>query len=229
MTTTPNIAVAPGTIVVFSDIACPFAHVLLHRLRAARNRLGLDDRVHIDHHAFPIELLNRSPGTRHGSDSEIPALGAIEPGAGWQLWQGPDYHYPSTVLPAFEAVQAAKHQSLAASEALDTAIRHAFWRHSRPVHLHHELLDIARTVDRVDAERLEHDLTHGTARRAVFDDAAIAASDTVAMSPHVFLPDGTNMPNPGITVHWHGEWARGFPVVTHHDPAIGEQLLQHVT
>jgi predicted DsbA family dithiol-disulfide isomerase len=76
MTTTPNIAVAPGTIVVFSDIACPFAHVLLHRLRTARNRLGLDDRVHIDHHAFPVELLNRGPGTRHGSDSEIPALAA---------------------------------------------------------------------------------------------------------------------------------------------------------
>ena len=102
---TATIEVAPGTIVVFSDLACPFAHVLLHRLHAARTRLDLDDAVTFDHHAFPIELLNRAPGTRLGSDSEIPVLGALEPDAGWQLWQGPDHHYPSTMLLAFEAVQ----------------------------------------------------------------------------------------------------------------------------
>ncbi len=133
MNPTPAIPVVSGTIVVFSDLACPFAHVLLHRLRTARTRIGLDDDIRIDHHAFPIELLNRAPGTRHGSDSEIPVLGALEPDAGWQLWQGSDYHYPSTMLPAFEAVQAAKRQSLRASERLDAALRRSFWQHSRPI------------------------------------------------------------------------------------------------
>lgn len=86
---THPIDVAPGTIVIYSDMACPFAHVAIHRLFTTRRRLDLDDQVHLDHHAFPIELLNRTPGTRHGSDSEVPALGPIEPDAGWQIWQGP--------------------------------------------------------------------------------------------------------------------------------------------
>jgi predicted DsbA family dithiol-disulfide isomerase len=222
---TATIKVAPGTIVVFSDLACPFAHVLLHRLHNARTRLGLDDTVTFDHHAFPIELLNHTPGTRLGSDSEIPVLGALEPDAGWQLWQGPDHHYPNTMLLAFEAVQAAKRQSPRASEQLDRALRLAFWQHSRPIHLHHEILDIAAATDGVESEQLEHHLRTGTARADVFADLELATSRAVATSPHVFLPDGTDQPNPGITVHWHGNWAQGFPVIDNDDPTIADALL----
>jgi predicted DsbA family dithiol-disulfide isomerase len=223
--TTP-IAVDPGTIVVFSDFACPFAYVLLHRIRSARSRLDLDGRLVVDHHAFPIELLNRAPGTRHGSDSEIPVLGALEPDAGWQTWQGPDYYYPSTMLPAFEAVQAAKRQSLDASEALDAAIRTAFWRESRAVHLHHELLDIAATVESLDVELLCADLEAGVARSAVFEDARLAAGDAVSMSPHVFLPDGSDHPNPGVAVTWSGDWAKGFPIITRNEPEVIDTLVR---
>jgi len=38
------VEVAPGTIVVFSDIGCPWAHVAVWRLHDARRRLGLDGR-----------------------------------------------------------------------------------------------------------------------------------------------------------------------------------------
>ncbi len=215
-----NVPVEPGTLVVFSDLVCPFAHVLIHRLHVARERLGLETDLRFVHRAFPIELLNRSPGTRLGSDSEIPVLGALEPDAGWQLWQGPDHRYPNTVLLAFEAVQAAKYQSLVASERLDRALRHAFWQHSRPIHLHHEILDIAEQADGVDIDLLDHHLQHGTARHAIFRDATVASSPTVTMSPHVFLHDGTHFANPGITVHWQGDWARGFPVIDHDDPTV---------
>ena len=222
---TPTIDVAPGTIVVFSDLSDPFAHVTVHRLHTARTRLGLDGRVAFDHHAFPIELLNRAPGTRHGSDSEIPVLGRLEPDAGWQLWQGPDYHYPSTVLPAFEAVQAAKAQSLRIGELLDRALRRAFWGASRPIHLHHEILDIASDLPGLDAGRLEQDLRRGTYRAAVFDDFDIAATDAVTMSPHLVLPDGSDLANPGVAVHWQGDWAKGFPVIDADDPGVIDAAL----
>lgn len=220
-----SVTVAPNTIVMFSDLTCPFAHVALHRLFEARTRLGLDDTVRIDHHVFPIELLNNTPGTRHGSDSEIPVLGAIEPDAGWQTWQAPDYHYPNTVLLSFEAVQAVKSQSIALSERFDRALRHAFWAQSRPIHLHHELHAIAATIEGLDLEQLDHELRHGTHRHRIFDDLDIVRSGTVAMSPHLFLPDGTNVANPGITVHWQGPWAAGFPVIDHDDLTIHETLL----
>jgi predicted DsbA family dithiol-disulfide isomerase len=227
--TTTTIPVAPGTIVIYSDLTDPFAHVTIHRLHTARARLGLEDHLRFDHHAFPIELLNRRPGTRHGSDSEIPVLGALEPDAGWQLWQGPDYHYPGTVLPAFEAVAATKHRSLVASERLDRALRRAFWAESRPIHNHHEILTIAGTVDGLDVEALEHDLRDGVARADVFADEVIAASDAVVMSPHLFLADGTDHPNPGITVHWQGDWAKGFPVIDHDDPSVVGDLLDRAS
>lgn len=221
-----TIEVLPGTIVVFSDLTCPFAHVAIHRLFEIRTLLGLDDAVRLDHHVFPIELLNAAPGTRHGSDSEIPVLGALEPDAGWQIWQGPDYHYPSTVLLAFEAVQAAKAQSLALSEHFDRALRRAFWAQSRPIHLHHELITIASTVDGIDVHELDHALRRGTYRHRIFDGLDVVRSGAVSMSPHLFLPDGTDITNPGIRVHWQGPWAAGFPVVDSDDPGIYESLVR---
>ena len=222
---TSTIPVAPATIVVFSDLTCPFAHVAVHRLFTTRTRLGLDAEIRFDHHAFPIELLNSSPGTRHGSDSEIPVLGPLEPDAGWQLWQGPDYHYPSTVLLAFEAVQAVKARSIEVSERFDRAVRHAFWAESRPIHLHHELLELARQVDGVDVSDLDDALRNGTHRRAIFDDVEAIRSGAVRMSPHLFLPDGTDVTNPGLDVRWQGQWAKGFPVVERDDASVYEGLL----
>lgn len=218
--------VAPGTIAIFSDLACPFSHVTVHRLHTARTRLGLEGVVLFDHHAFPIELLNKAPGTRHGSDSEIPVLGALEPDAGWQLWQGPDYHYPATMLLPFEAVQAAKLQSLDMSELLDRALRHAFWAESRPIHLHHEILAVAGDIDGFDVAHLGKSLQSGAARASVFADATLAAGDHVVMSPHLYLASGENYANPGIKVHWEGEWAKGFPVVDHDDPQVIDLILQ---
>lgn len=223
--TARTVTVAANNIVMFSDITCPFAHVALHRLFEARSRLGLDEVIRVDHHVFPIELLNNAPGSRHGSDSEIPVLGAIEPDAGWQTWQSPDYHYPNTVLLAFEAVQAVKAQSIILSERFDRALRRAFWAESRPIHLHQELLAVARNIDDLDVEQLDTALRHGTYRHCIFDDLEIIRSGTVAMSPHLFLPDGTDIANPGLTVHWQGPWAAGFPVVDHDDPAVHETLL----
>jgi hypothetical protein len=59
----------------------------------------------------------------------------------------------------------------------------------------------------------------------VFDDLAVARSDDVSMSPQLFLPDGTSHTNPGITLHWQGEWARGFPVIDADDPAVYDTIL----
>jgi len=225
MSCAPTISVAPGSIMIFSDLTCPFAHVAIHRLFTVRERLGLTDSVRFDHHAFPIELLNSSPGTRHGSDSEIPVLGPLEPDAGWQLWQGPDYHYPGTVLLAFEAVQAVKAQSVEVSERYDRAVRHAFWAESRPIHTHHELLAIGHGVDRVDVALLDQALRSGSYRRAIFDDLETVQAGAVRMSPHLFLTDGTDITNPGLDVHWQGDWAKGFPVVDRDDPSVYEDLL----
>ena len=150
----------------------------------------------------------------------------LEPEAGWQLWQGPDYHYPSTVLLAFEAVQAVQAQSLEVGERFDRAVRQAFWAESRPIHSHHELLAIAHRVDGVDGAMLDEALRDGSHRRAIFDDLATVRSGAVRMSPHLFLPDGTDITNPGLDVRWQGEWAKGFPVIERNDVSAYDALLR---
>jgi len=220
-----TIVAAPHSIVIYSDLLDPFAHVAVHRLWTVREGLGLSEVVRFDHHAFPLELFN-GPGTRIGSDSEIPAVGTLEPDAGWQLWNAPDWHYPNTVLLAFEAVHAAKHQSLQMSELLDRALRRAFWADSRSIGHHNVIIEIASSIQGLDVDALGVRLAAGSSRADVFSDYRNASSDDVAMSPHLFLPDGSSIINPGIAVHWEGEWAKGFPVIDHDEPAVYHTALR---
>ena len=171
-----------------------------------------------------MELLNGNPGSRPGSDSEVPGVGPCEPDAGWQLWQDKDWLYPCSTLPALEAVQAAKAQSVRASEDLDLALRRAFWTQSRCI-TNPVILDVARRTEGVDDTLIREALENGTARPAVAEHTRQAASEHVLCSPHVFLPDGTDVPNPGMTVEWEGDWGRGYPRVVADDPQVYDDLL----
>ena len=223
----PRLPDGPDTVVVFSDLNCSFAHLGVHRLHESRARLGLVGKLWFDHRAFPLELFNREVNQRPGVDSEIATVGALEPDAGWRLWQGPDWTYPVTMLPPLEAVQAAKAQSWQASEELDRALRRAFWADGRCISLRHEILDIAEKTGVVDVTALAEALDDGRARAAVTAQFAAAENDRVTCSPHVFLVDGTNAANPGVDVSWvNGGFGVGFPVIAKDDPTAYEPLLR---
>lgn len=215
----------PGVVIVFSDIWCSFAHIAIHRLHATRKRLGLEHQVSFDLRAFPLELLNDAPSPRPGTDSEVGRMASLEPAAGWQLWQAKDWLYPSTMLPALEAVQAAKEQSLAASEQLDLGFRKAFWAESRCVSHRKVILDVAAETGAVDVTALASALDDGRARSTLMEQAAVSRTDRVSCSPHLFLSDGSDFANPGIEVRWEGAYGIGFPVIESDDPKIYEDLL----
>ncbi|NKY99035.1 DsbA family oxidoreductase [Nocardiopsis alborubida] len=223
---TDNLTPPPGTIIVFSDIWCSFAHVAVHRLHAARSALGLENEVTLDHRAFPLELLNRAPSPRSGTDSEVGRIASLEPNAGWQLWQAPDWLYPSTTLPALEAVQAAKEQGPRASEQLDLALRKAFWAESRCIANRTVILEAAASADGVDPDHIAAALDDGRARRSLSEQAAVSATDRVNCSPHLFLPDGSDHANPGIDVAWSGDYGTGWPVISSDDPKAYEDLVR---
>jgi predicted DsbA family dithiol-disulfide isomerase len=222
-----EVQVAPGTVVIYSDIGCPWAHAAVWRLWDARRNLGLEDRVRFDHHAFPLELFNSEPTPRNELEPEIPVCSTLAPRAGWQTWSGPDWSYPVTMLPAMEAVQAAKEQGLAASETLDRALRRAFWGESRCVSLRHVILEVASETDALDIAALASALDSGTARALLFRDWDVAKTDAVQGSPHLFAPDGTNAQNPGLEVDWteqpDGVW---LPTILRDDPGAYEDLLR---
>ncbi len=216
----------PGTVAIWSDLACPWAHVAVARLHRVRDELGLADAVEFDHRVFPLELVNERPTPRATLGAEIPVAGTLEPGAGWQLWQGEESAYPVTTLLAMEAVQAAKEQSLVASEALDRALRAAVFAQSRCISLRNVILDVAAESGAVDVDALTDALDDGRARRRVMSDFEEAGRGVVQGSPHLFLPDGTDVHNPGIEMHWAGEKGKGFPVVDSDQPEVYADLLR---
>lgn len=224
----PRLPGSTDTVVVFSDLNCSFAHLAVHRLHETRKRLGLEGRIWFDHRSFPLELFNHSVNERPGVDSEVSVVGALDPEAGWQLWQGPDWEYPVTMLPPLEAVQAAKEQGWHASEQLDRALRRGYWAEGRCISMRHEILAIARQTGAVDVTALAEAFDSGRARRAVMDQYEAAREGKVNSSPHLFLYDGTNVANPGVSVRWvNGPFGVGFPVIDEDDPTVYEDLLKH--
>jgi predicted DsbA family dithiol-disulfide isomerase len=217
--------VAPGTVQVWSDLACPWSHAVVWRLHDARRRLGLEARVAFDHHAFPLELFNSEPTPRPRLEAESIVAAALAPRAGWQPWSAPAYAWPVTMLPPMEAVQAARLQSPAASEELDRGLRRAFWGESRCISLRHVILEVANECDAVDVAALADALDHGRARRALFDDWGIARGGEVRGSAHLFAPDGTNAQNPGITIGWSGD-NDGAAVIEQNDPSAIDDLVR---
>lgn len=212
-------------VVVYSDLGCPWAHLAVYRVLAARRRLGLDGQVVLDHRAFPLEVFNRRPTPFRILAAEIPVVGALDPAAGWQMWQGDLSTWPVTILPALEAVQAAKEQGLEASERLDRKLRLAFFAESRCISLRHVILDAAQQSG-LDANALAEALDDGRARRAVLDQQATAEETAAKGSPHFFLPDGSNVHNPGIEMEWAGPHGVSFPVVHKDNSGVYDDLVR---
>jgi predicted DsbA family dithiol-disulfide isomerase len=215
----------PGTIVVYTDVACGWSTVAIHRLLAARHRLGLDDDVHLDHRLFFLEDVNRAPVSLRLVDAEIPVLAALEPDLGLRPFPGDPSTWPVSSLLANEAVHAAKAQGPAAAEQLDLALRLALFRDGRCISLLHEVLDVAGTCAAVDAGALGDALADGRARGAMLRDYG-ARVDDIQGSPHLFLPDGHDVHNPGVELHWEGPEGAKVPVVDADDPGIYDELVR---
>jgi predicted DsbA family dithiol-disulfide isomerase len=218
--------VAPGTIVVYSDIACPWATCAVWRLVRTRRELGLDERIRLDHRAFPLELVNERPTPKPILDTERPMVAAIEPDVGFEPWSAPEWTWPATVLTALEAVQAAKDQSLAVSERLDIALRRALFHESRCISLRSVVLEVAAACADLDVDALTVALDDGVGRRAVLQQLDAAPALGVQGSPHLFLPDGSDAHNPGIALHWEGEHGHGRPVLDGDEPGVYVDLLR---
>ncbi len=219
------IAGAAWSVVVFSDVACPWATVVVVRLHEARAALGLDDDVAIVHLAHPLEVLNDRPLSRRVIDAEIPLCASLTPQFGWSLWQSRLDEYPVTSLLAAQAVQAARRQSERAAEQLDLALRHAFFVRSRCISVHGEIRAAAMTCDELDATRLFSDLADGASHEAVMRQSAAAMAGAASCSGYIVLPDGSGHCNPGVKTRWIGRIPHGTPVLQADDPDVYRRLV----
>lgn len=189
----------PGALVVFTDVLCPWATVVVLRLHAARRQLGVD--VPLVHLAHPLELLLGRPASRRVVDAEIPVCATVTPDFGWSPWQGRLDEYPlSSLLAVFVE--------------------------SRCISAWHEVLAAAGRCESVDVEQLTADLEAGAARAAVFRQSAAARAGAAECSGTVVAPDGNALCAPGLRTGWlGGRVPRGTPVVLGDEPDAYRDLV----
>lgn len=198
-----TIRVDPGTIALYTDVACGWATVALHRFYAARAAAGLAEAVRVDHRLFALEDVNATPLPKPLVEAEIPVFATLAPDFGFRPWQRDSAEWPVTSLLANEAVHAAKAQGLAAAEELDLALRRALFGRSRPISMLHEILDVADACPTIDVAALREALDDGRARGQMMRDYR-THRQAVQGSPHFFLADGSDAHNPGVEFHWAG-------------------------
>ena len=208
---------------VFSDIHCPWATVAVHRLRATRGAAGLD--VVFDQRAWPLELVNES-GTPRGIVTQETAVLANHEPVLFSRFSGDSW--PSTFLPAFELVAAARRaHGLRTAEDVDYHLRLAFFRDSVDVSIRAGLARaLAAAADagaELDPDKVLAIWDAEPVRGDVLDDYRRSQDLPVQGSPQLFWPDGSTTHNPGMTDH---EWVRGIPRVHSADPEAPARLLR---
>jgi predicted DsbA family dithiol-disulfide isomerase len=207
---------------VWTDIHCPWATVVVHRLRAARDASGAD--VVFDQRAWPLELVNGTGTPRAILSAEVPVLANQEP----ELFSAyRNESWPSTFLPAFELVAAARRvHGPRAAEDVDYHLRVAFFRKSVDVSVRAGLekaLKLAAAADpEIDAAEVLRVWESDNVRADVLSDYRRSHDLPIQGSPQIFWPDGTTTHNPGLTDH---EWVRGIPRLHSADPSEPARLL----
>ncbi|MGI8575264.1 MAG: DsbA family oxidoreductase [Egibacteraceae bacterium] len=208
-------------VTVWSDLHCPWATVAIHRLRAARDRHDLP--VVFDQRPWPLEWVNEQGAPRQIVEPESHVLADHEPDL-FSAYRATTW--PSTFLPAFELVAAARRAlGLRAAEDIDYALRLRFFRAGADVSLRHELQRAAQDSGH-DAEAIMRAWRYEPVRGDVVNDYESSAELPIQGSPQIFWPDGSTDHNPGMTAH---DWVRGLPRLDADalDPQACEQLLLH--
>jgi predicted DsbA family dithiol-disulfide isomerase len=210
------------TIDIWSDIHCPWALVAVHRLRRARDEHGLD--VVFAPRAWPLEWVNRRGTPRDIVRTETAALAGHEP----ELFNAYSADsWPSTFLPAFELVAAARRvHGPRAAEDVDYGLRLAFFRDSVDVSIEAGLRDALAVAHELNAavlpDRVMDAWLLSNPRADVAADFRTSATLPIQGSPQIFWPDGSTSHNPGMTDH---RWSGGLVRIGHTDPAECERLL----
>lgn len=212
-----------ATVTIWSDIHCPWATVAVHRLRSARDAEDLD--VLFDQRPWPLELVNRAGAPRWIVEPETAVLSNHEPEI-FARFDNPSW--PSTFLPAFELVAAARRaHGIRAAEDVDYQLRLAFFRNSIDVSVRAGLEQALRAASKrapeLDVARILAIWDRETVRADVLDDYRRSQQLAIEGSPQIFWPDGSTTHNPGMTDH---AWVRGIPRIMSTDPQSPARILR---
>jgi predicted DsbA family dithiol-disulfide isomerase len=176
----------------WAEYYCPWCYVAAVRLHALQKEY--EGRALAITRFFPIELVNGEEPPRDILEQEWWLAAIQEPAAPFVPFTG---EWPTTTLPAFDAVWAARQQGWPVAMDLDLRVRRAFFGESRNIGSRDVLLEIARDTAELDFARFERDFASPAARAAVTAESALARERYhVRGTPTLMLSDGTRVRPP---------------------------------
>lgn len=185
---------------IYSSLDCPYAYLAVYRLR----QLWTDyqGKVDLAWKALALEYVNARPVTKPLIDAERPLFAQIEPALPYTPWSAPEWLWPATMWPAYEALACAQAQGPEAAFEMSWALRHAFFGQSTNIALRHVLLDIAKRVSGqapLDLARFEADWDSGRYKDSVITESRRGWHELKLDGSATFvLPDGERVTNPAL-------------------------------
>lgn len=175
----------------WAEYYCPWCYVAAVRLHGVQKEY--EGRVRASTRFFPLELLNGEEPPRDILEQEWWLAAIQEPAAAFVPYSA---DWPTTTLPAFDAVWAARQQGPSVAMDLDLRIRRAFFAESRNIGKPDVLLEIAHDVE-LDFVRFERDFASPAARVAVTEESTLGRERyRVRGTPTLMLADGTRLRTP---------------------------------
>jgi predicted DsbA family dithiol-disulfide isomerase len=136
---TTDVAARPKTIEMYADVSCPFAHVGLRRLVAARDARGSTARIRV--RAWPLEWIN---GRQLAPELVTAEIAAIRTSVAPDLFAGFDpNHFPESTIGALGLAAAAYRRSSELGERLSLRLREALFEEGRDLDDAVQLRDLA--------------------------------------------------------------------------------------
>jgi predicted DsbA family dithiol-disulfide isomerase len=185
---------------IYSSMECPYAYLAAFRLRQVWP--AYQGRVQLIWRALSLEYINRQtyPKPLHMAEYEL--FQRIEPRLPWQPWSRPDWQWPATFWPAFEALACAQGQGFEAAFEMSWALRYAFFAENRCLSLRHEVLSVAEQVGAggsLDLERFRQDWDAGQYKEQVLRDSRRGWRELkLDGSATLVLPGGQQVTNPAV-------------------------------
>lgn len=184
---------------IYSSIECPYAYLTVYRLRQVWSEFG--EQIQIVWRALSLEYINRRIVTSppmFAAEREL--FAQIEPALPWNAWTQPQWDWPVTLWPAFEALACAQAQNDFAAWEMSWALRHGFFAEGRNISLRHEILALAVDVGSLDLAQFEADWDSGRYKQSVIAESRRGWHELKlnGSATFVIMPDGRQITNPAI-------------------------------
>lgn len=177
---------------VWAEYYCPWSYVSVARLeKIAREFHG---QVRLVVRAFPLEIYGGGPPNKRELDQEWWLAALQEPAAAFGPYQNADW--PTTTLPAFEAVWCAQQQDEASARKLDLRIREAFFAQSADLGRRDIYRELAREVG-LEVASFDHLFASSQPREAVLAEGRLGKEQfQVSSTPTLMLSSGKRLDQP---------------------------------